>query len=294
MGIFLNLTPPAIESTWDKIKIYRSTSESGTFTLLATVDVTNLTYYDISGTSTSWYKISYYNSSTIGESALTSAIRVSATTYTHPQYVQDYLQLDSAFSDSTKPSLRTIMNWIFWAEQYVNSQCLHSWKEEIVTEELHNLPDKPFYDYTKRWWELPIKLFHRKIKDFDTTKGDKLEFWDGAWTDWVTTKTEGREDDFWVDYATGFIYLRTTYLTKGIKRIRVTYRYGEDTVPDDIQMMATLFVVKQFYMNEDRSSSTPEGEGKNLNYEQKIKYIDQQIAPILRRYKEFKCITPDR
>ena len=60
MGVYLNIEPPAPESSWDKIRIYRATSQTGTFTLIATQDITNLTYYDADGTSSSWYKIRYY------------------------------------------------------------------------------------------------------------------------------------------------------------------------------------------------------------------------------------------
>ncbi|MFA5036125.1 MAG: hypothetical protein WC479_03020 [Candidatus Izemoplasmatales bacterium] len=50
---------------YNQIQIYRSTSETGTYTLIATTDITpdevETTYNDTDGTTSSWYKTRFYN-----------------------------------------------------------------------------------------------------------------------------------------------------------------------------------------------------------------------------------------
>lgn len=68
---------------YDQIKVYRSTSEDGSYSEISTestrIDITLsktvYTYYDQTGSDSNWYKTSYYNSETFDESPLSSAIR---------------------------------------------------------------------------------------------------------------------------------------------------------------------------------------------------------------------------
>lgn len=51
------------ECSYDLTEIYRSATQTGTYTLLATQSIDNLTYCDVDGSITSWYKIRFKNSS---------------------------------------------------------------------------------------------------------------------------------------------------------------------------------------------------------------------------------------
>jgi len=57
---------PIAEIPYNQAEVYRATSQTGTYSLIATVDLTvdepYTTYSDATGTSTSWYKIRYKNS----------------------------------------------------------------------------------------------------------------------------------------------------------------------------------------------------------------------------------------
>ena len=81
------------------------------------------------------------------------------------------------FSDSTKPSLNTIIDWIFEAEDYIDNQTNHSWRETIITNEYHDIPKRTLGGRERWWTGLPIYLKHRSIRSFDTSKGDKLGIW---------------------------------------------------------------------------------------------------------------------
>jgi len=72
-------------STYDKIKFYRATSQTGTYSLIATQDIDQTTisdnspgytkYDEASGTTSMWYKVSFYNSSSGIESNLSDAFQ---------------------------------------------------------------------------------------------------------------------------------------------------------------------------------------------------------------------------
>lgn len=68
-------------SLYDRIKVYRATSETGAFAEITTAtsrivmeaDVVSYDYLDATGSATHWYKVSYLNTDTGSESALTDA-----------------------------------------------------------------------------------------------------------------------------------------------------------------------------------------------------------------------------
>ena len=64
---------------YNQIKIYRATTEAGSYALITTTDITpdapTTIYDDTDGTSSSWYKVKYYNSTTTALSAYSSAIQ---------------------------------------------------------------------------------------------------------------------------------------------------------------------------------------------------------------------------
>lgn len=72
---------PVYELRYDQIKIYRATSQSGTYSLLDTIDIdvdnaSKITVYDdTTGTSSHWYKITYYHSISTLESSQSDAVQ---------------------------------------------------------------------------------------------------------------------------------------------------------------------------------------------------------------------------
>lgn len=74
--------PSSVVLSYDRLKVYSSSYEDGTFVEVSDavtrpVIGTNTKYYnfeDLGGTSSSWYKTSYFNSSSLLESSLSSAV----------------------------------------------------------------------------------------------------------------------------------------------------------------------------------------------------------------------------
>jgi len=63
------------ECDYDYAYIYRATSETGTYTNIANQVITDNTYCDEDGSTTSWYKIKFYDSVTLGYSAYSDAMQ---------------------------------------------------------------------------------------------------------------------------------------------------------------------------------------------------------------------------
>jgi len=97
---------------YNQIHIYTSDSETGTYTLLASVSLHNgvSTYYytDIAGTSDTWYRSTYYNSVTLVESGMSNAVQGTAPSLFHVvTYPEEY-----EFTDSEKVIIRKIRRYI--------------------------------------------------------------------------------------------------------------------------------------------------------------------------------------
>jgi len=292
MGVLIRAEPPSPESSWDYVRIYSSTTEEGTYSLVVSQAIANLTYYDVNGSSTTWYKVAYYNSDTEVLGSLSSAKRGVSADYTTPQKIKNYLQITNDFSDSTRPSLGTVFDYIKWAQDDIDFSTQHSWRDTQVENEYHTLPQRNNMNFYGSYRDIPIKLAHRNIKAIDTDKGDKIEIYNGSeWEDYVTAKTEGRTSDYWIDYTNGFLYIRLFFSPMRKENIRITYRYGVDTVPRDIEKLATLMVVRDILINEDRSVLLPSGESQNLSYEQKLNRIDKEINRITNNHREITFIT---
>jgi len=75
MGVLLKWKKPDAEASYDTVRIYRSDSESGSYTLIASQTIQDNSYYDGNGVGYMWYKIDFFNSVTAVASDLSSAIQ---------------------------------------------------------------------------------------------------------------------------------------------------------------------------------------------------------------------------
>jgi len=157
-----------------------------------------------------------------------------ATCYINTCDVADFLRI--SITCSTSPSIAQVEKLIKRAEDKVDRRTGHAWRTKTVTE-IYSLP----LLYTFGWGTF-ISLKHRNVKVkaspnctcFDACSGDKVEIWNGAGGTWTTyTDTPGAYD---VEYIKGELYLRGFIFTiLRNNRVRVTYRYGDTTIPEDIK-----------------------------------------------------------
>lgn len=69
---------PIYQIKYDQVKIYSATTETGTYSLVTTIDIQadqkQTVYDDTAGTTTTWYKVKYYNQTTTTLSSYSDAV----------------------------------------------------------------------------------------------------------------------------------------------------------------------------------------------------------------------------
>lgn len=205
-----------------------------------------------------------------------------ATDYAMASDVQRTLGLEYAFSATTNPSKAEVEDFINEAEDEVDDFTRRAWRTKTVTEEIYDIPDVPYHYYTG----IPIHLRREHVLDFDTNEGDKIELWTGTqWEDWVATKTSGRGNDYWLDNEKGVLYLHTRAIFYRERALRITYRYGETTVPKTIRAATAKLAASIILLNDDRSTVINEtGNPQNAPYEARIRMLRGQAFRALDRY----------
>lgn len=75
MGVLCKWQAPTSGSSWTSTRVFSSSSESGTYSELTNVAIGTYSYYHPTGTSSTWYKVKYYDSVNAIESAFSNALQ---------------------------------------------------------------------------------------------------------------------------------------------------------------------------------------------------------------------------
>lgn len=212
-------------------------------------------------------------------------------TYCVAADVQRVLGRSTAFSGSTNPTDTQVATSILEAQDIIDGDVNHSWQTLTVTDEYYDLPRRDYGQNRSQFSDgVPIYLKHREITTLSSGSGDKVEVWNGSsYEDWLSTKTEGRADDFWLDYTKGILYLNTWPLVNGERaRIRLTYRYGGGTVPQRIQRACALQTAILLAANDSTTSLIDEGApGQSMSRDQQVAAWERQYLDIVTGLAEF-------
>jgi len=150
-----------------------------------------------------------------------------AVTYCTVADVSDFLRVP--ITATTTPNKAQVEKIINRQEEVLDRRIGHTFgRNKQISREVHDLP--LLYTYG---WGTPLFLKHRNCRDMDASEGDKIEVWEGA----GSTYTDIMGNEQWYDFEPvyGKLFLRGYIFTIIRKhRIRVTYRYGDATVPLDI------------------------------------------------------------
>jgi hypothetical protein len=236
-------------------------------------------------------------------------------TYTTAAKVQAVLGRTTAFNtSSTTPTSTQVEVWIAEAEDYIDDQTHHSWKGDSTNKgrssglETHNFDFRNFARGAHRHndyltgYEVP--LLHRSVLDttgtafatsdgvatFNSTAGDSFKIFNGAsWVNWLTSKTEGKTGDYWVDGPSGTLFIRRFFYFEEIRMIRICYRYGEITVPSDICEAATLYTAIKVLESENAVANVPSGPGMDVvPIERRCERWERKIQRIIDRHTEMQ------
>ena len=200
-------------------------------------------------------------------------------TYSSAGLVAAYLQRP-AFSASTTPTTATVNLYINWAESEIERRTFYAYQAVTATDEVHTTQTYGSRKgYRSYYLNRPyVQLAHSPIRTMTAGLDYLYVFTGGAWVDWVATKTEGRDEDYWVDTQNGRIYFMKGYpLLSYPDNVKVTYRWGESTVAPWAQELATMMAaVRVLEMDADRTVSSEGGSGDEVDFPR----IDTTIASI--------------
>ncbi len=189
----------------------------------------------------------------------------------------------SYFGPTTVPPVDEVRDMIDDMEAKFEAMTHHAWRAITVTEEFHHR------DFRKAsfWPGMQIGLHHRKVRAF-VSGTDKIEIWNGSsWVDWVATRTEGRGNDFWLDYTNGILFVRGIYFWHTTSAIRVTYRYGEATVPADVRSCIAMMVARELLATDVATGNLPgESGGAYPSASERITDLRYRVEEIVKRYTE--------
>lgn len=192
----------------------------------------------------------------------------------------------TVFDGSSNPTLTEIESFINQAEQFIDEEC----ETAFGTRTIQRTDEYLSVDWTYR--EVSAHLDYPNVVTFSNGAGDKLEIFDGSsWEDWIVTKTEARDGDFFVDYAMGKIYFinsRPSRLRERL-RIRCTYRVRNpikgSTVPETIKYASVLQVGIQLSQTEHQSILFPEGKEGGLSASDTIRQWKEEFESKIAQYR---------
>lgn len=201
-----------------------------------------------------------------------------AVTYCTVEDVADFLRIP--ITATTTPNKTQVEKIINRKEEELDRRIGHTFgREKTVTKEIHDLP--LLYTFG---WGTPIWLQHRQIKPLSYASGDRIEVWKGSGSAYDDILTNEQWYEF--DETYGRLYLRGFLFSIMRKnRIRVTYRYGDTTVPDDVKDACIKLTSIDLISTSLRMDQIPIG-GSAINVENSIKLWREDIEDCIVNRRE--------
>lgn len=199
--------------------------------------------------------------------------------YCEPSDVVDFFDKYDQFNDSTDPTKDDVQERIRAASAHIDEETGHAWRERQVKGEMKDYRGQYYWNagmpifLMKRNIRTPLKsaqdLLDDDSNDITTQeeaedKADRIKIWEGNnYEEWVASDSheEGRGQEYWVDEAQGHLYIfRRRLWFRRHKQIEVTYRYGKETVPQDIRDACAYFVAAHYLESQQYRVTTPGNE----------------------------------
>ena len=220
-----------------------------------------------------------------------------ASMYCQPADVASQLRLKDtstgtrlAFTSSTDPTYAEVEAWIDEASNYIDRETNHAFRFVTAVNEYHAYKGQ----YDGIWKDVRIPLNHRSVQTFSHALGDKLELFDfTTYVDLLADDSyvEGEDDDYYVDYTNGHIIFVGTKPYVHPLAVRVTYRYGESSVPYDIREACTKLVAIRYLESELYTATVPNGPGLSPSKETIIEKWQADVDRILARRSEMPVMN---
>lgn len=225
MGVLIYWDEPPSDSTFTHTEVYRSDAEDGTYSLITTQALPDVTYYDTSGTSSDWYKVRYKVDSTYSEYS-TPIQGNQAFLYSNPDDVLEAIGLDK----NNLPGILTInqvYNFIWDISRNLDSLTKTVYGR---TEEFSQIFSSKYLDTGR-----VIKLDYRDVTVSSVKFRSSLE------SDEFDTTLTNHYDYEAIGDGRKIKLFRTTLLSPRVYNdIQVNGSYGQSTIPDHIKQLTKV------------------------------------------------------
>ena len=195
------------------------------------------------------------------------------TAYCSHNDISNFLGIDSFTTDKGL----VVDDLINTNEDIIDRRTMNAFRETTVTNETHNV------DTQFRWrFGKAVYLNNRGIKDGSVTVN---VFNGSSWEDWGS---EGSA--FTVNNEEGVVYIRGFwYWTEQDMIMKVSYTFGETSVPKDIKKACVLLTAIDLVSNENIWFNLPSG-ADSVNLNQKIDIWQKKVDRILEDRNEIKIL----
>jgi len=226
---------PVRYTPYNQIKFYRSTSETGTYTNIATetmeVDNENgLTLYnDTEGTTSSWYKFTYYNSNAQVETAISDAEAVKGGYILYCTVEDIYRILHFKADASDKPYEDNILMLIEGRTQQFDAET----GSVFVTTDAGSSSDYIYVDGKGQYHDY---YYLKRAPIISITALQTTQTTPGSTATWDTL-TSGRDNDYILDKDNGYVKIVDSSLIPPLQpsSIRWYGTWGYSSTPDDVR-----------------------------------------------------------
>lgn len=206
--------------------------------------------------------------------------------YCTAENVWRYFKKDDPLSDSNLTQTQ-LDQMILEQSAYIDKQTEHAFRTNTVKNEFKDFSG-PY-----NWWSgRPVNLGRRNIRAFDASEGDKLEVYDGnEWEDWlqVSDRKEGRNHDYWYEKSAGILYVYRRFWFRGHPRIRLTYRYGKEKTPADVQGACAKLVAADLIDSDQYTHLVP-GSGDSTSPSEFSANLREQAEQTIESRKEVSYV----
>lgn len=238
--------------------------------------------------STERYWVRVNAATSVTTAAVISKIRVIPySMYTTPTKVFQMLQFKKDFDHSTTPSDLTVEDIIRRAEDRIDYLTTKSWRANVIDSELVSYNRYGLFPRYKNF----IKIYSIKL-------------WNGSgWT----TMTEGRNNDYFIDYDRGMIYFTRLFLLPASYGIsgryfhygfgefayscQLNYIYGRDIEKDSqfflVEDVATKIAALDILKHHDYSTMVVSGTDK-FDLPSKVRFLEEEVE---KKIEDLKGVT---
>ena len=205
--------------------------------------------------------------------------------------VADFLRVD--ITATSTPNIVQVTKLINRKEDEIDRRTGHAFRVRTATTEIHDMPI--IYEFG---WGTPLFLRHRKIwtdanGGLESAEGDAIEVYDGASAGvsggaaQYTNITNDAAGGYALEPQYGRLYMRGYIFTVMRKnRIRITYRYGDTTVPGDVTDICIKMTAIELLATSFRADMLPVGGSGGWDWKDSIHLWQEDINRVIMQRQE--------